>query len=115
VSFFDIIIASNRMGVDVMIGEILISILIGIIGPVIISYGTGILIAMIGQLLKDNIEKGLYSNAKIFIILTNIIMLFAIVNNWIKNENETINIVILVVTWAISAFVVIKKLSKKEN
>lgn len=98
-----------------MVGEILITILIGVIGPIITFYGTGILIAMIGQLLKDNLEKGLYSNAKIFIILVNIILLFIIVNNWIRNENETINIILLVVTWAISAFIVMKKLSKKED
>lgn len=98
-----------------MVGEILISILIGLIGPVIIFYGTSILIAMIGQLLKDNLEKGLYLNARIFIIVVNIILLFIIVINWISNENETISIVLLVLTWTISAFIVIKKLSRKED
>ncbi|MFH1693358.1 MAG: hypothetical protein ABH890_03640 [Bacillota bacterium] len=98
-----------------MIGEILISILLGIIGPVFTTFATIMLITIIGQLLKDNIEKGLYSNAKIFIILTNIIMFFTLMSNSTKGEGGTINIVLITVTWAISLFVVIKKLSKKED
>jgi len=98
-----------------MVGEILISVLIGVIGPIIVFYGTSIFIAMIGQLLKDHLEKGLYTNSKIFIILFNIIVLFVLLINWIGNDNGTLNIVLLVITWAISSYVVIRKLSKTDD
>ena len=93
--------------------EIIISIFVGIIGPIVTSYGTIFLIVIIGQLLKDELEKGLYSNTRIFVVLANVILVFVLVNQWIKHENGTLKIVILVLVWILTASLVIRKLSKE--